>query len=91
MGLALPKSDGHDVIGVNRGGSETEQIQQIRMGCGPRSHPNAGAENATSNSNRSNFGPIQRVAVSAGFYLSDTRCSTYLIFTAFFASMGSGG
>jgi len=34
MGLALPKSDGHDVIGVNRGGSETEQIQQIRMGCG---------------------------------------------------------
>jgi len=34
MGLALPKSDGHDAIGVNRGGSETEQIQQIRMGCG---------------------------------------------------------
>jgi hypothetical protein len=41
-------------------------------------------------SDRSNFGPIQRVAVSAGFYVSDTRCSTYFIFAAFCASRGSG-
>lgn len=32
---------------------------------------------------RSSVGPIQRVAVRAGTYVSDTRCSTYLIFTTF--------